>query len=245
MRNRKALVSLCLTIFASFLCLTYVTASGFYAVAAPQPAGTPAPTATGLPSPAPAPTATPVPLAALFSVQPRQILSRFLNSALILAAGFVLAWLLQKLVFRALSRVHREIQIFVSRLTYIAVLVVAILWVLAAFNVNAATLATILGSLGLALSLSSQDLFKNLVAGVYILLERPFGVGDEVTVSGFTGQVEIVDMRTTTLRTEDGKQVIVPNTLLISQVIVRGRVARAAPEGEEADEDHGEDLKSG
>ncbi len=92
--------------------------------------------------------------------------------------------------------------------------------ILSVFDVNAATLATVLGTLGLALSLSAQDLFKNLIAGVYLLLEQPFMVGDVITIGTYTGQV-VVDMRTITLRTEDQQLVIVPNTLVMSQVVVR------------------------
>jgi len=96
-----------------------------------------------------------------------------------------------------------------------------ILGALAALGVHIAALATVVGALGLALSLSLQDTAKNLVAGLYLLAEHPFHVGDQITVRTFTGRVEIIDMRTTTLRTEDGQQVIVPNTIIMSEVIVK------------------------
>jgi small conductance mechanosensitive channel len=125
------------------------------------------------------------------------------------------------MIYYVLARVHPEIQIFTARFAFIAILLAALLWILSVFHVNSATLATLLGSLGLALSLSAQDLFKNLVAGIYLLLERPFVVGDTITIGPHTGQVEVVDLRTITLRTEDHQLVIVPNTLVMSQIVVR------------------------
>jgi small conductance mechanosensitive channel len=82
-------------------------------------------------------------------------------------------------------------------------------------------MATLIGALGLAVSLSLQDTAKNLVAGLYLLAERPFHVGDQITVRTFTGRVEFIDMRTTTLRTDDDQQVIIPNTIIMSEVVVK------------------------
>ncbi len=196
------------------------------ALAATEEAATQA-TAQETPTPA-APTFTPTPtgptrtpLPPIIRVQPRDIAGKFISAILIAVGGIGLAILGQKLVYNLLAHVHPVIQIFAARFTFIAILFSAILWILGVFNVNAATLATVLGSFGLALSLSAQDLFKNLVAGVYLLLERPFVVGDTITIGAYTGQVEVVDMRTITLRTTDGQLVIVPNTLVMSQIVVR------------------------
>ncbi len=165
------------------------------------------------------PTRTPLP--AFIDVQPRRIAGSFLSAFLIGIFGILAAWLAQKIVFRVLFRVHAQIQTFASRFTFIGIIIASLLWILSVFNVNPATLATLIGSLGLALSLSAQDLFKNLVAGIYLLIERPFFVGDEITIGAFSGRVEVVDIRTISLRTEDDQLVIVPNTMVLSQIVVR------------------------
>ncbi|MFN2185496.1 MAG: mechanosensitive ion channel domain-containing protein, partial [Anaerolineae bacterium] len=59
------------------------------------------------------------------------------------------------------------------------------------------------------------------VAGLYLLMERPFESGDQLTVQSFSGRVEAIDLRTTTLTAEDGRKVIVPNTVVLSQVVLR------------------------
>ncbi len=178
------------------------------------------------------PVITPTPFRYI-RVQPREVartlLEKILSSALILVIGWVVATLARALVTRLLDRIHPDVQLFLGRLTYIIIWIGAILWILRVFEVEIATLTAIVGSLGLALSLSSQDLFKNFIAGLYLLMERPFYVGDIIKVGDYTGRVEFIDLRTTKLVTSDGRQVILPNTLLMSQVVVRER-NMAAPQ---------------
>lgn len=90
-----------------------------------------------------------------------------------------------------------------------------------ASGVHVGALATLIGALGLAISLSLQDMAKNFVADLCLLMERAFHVGDQLTVRTFTGRVKLIDMRTTTLRTDDDQQVIVPNTIIMSEVVIR------------------------
>jgi len=138
----------------------------------------------------------------------------------ILIIGFIVAAVFRRLISRILRHAHREVRLFIARLAYAAIVIGAALWALAASGVHVAALATLLGALGLAVSLSLQDVAKNLVAGLYLLVEGTFRVGDQITVQSFTGQVELIDLRATTLRTDDGQQVIVPNTIIMSNVVV-------------------------
>jgi len=170
-------------------------------------------------------TATPTPSPNYFSTQSKQItqnvLPRVLTAVLILVIGWGVGILFRKIVYRLLKNVHPEVRLFVSRLAFVGIIIGVLLWSLGVLQVNIATLATILGSIGLVLSLSSQDLVKNLIAGIYLLIERPFGVGDRITVGNYSGTVTIVDLRTTTLSAENGEEVIVPNSLILTEVVVK------------------------
>lgn len=170
-------------------------------------------------------TATPTPSPNYFSSQSKQItqnvLPRILTAVLILVIGWGLGILFRKIVYRLLENVHPEVRLFVSRLAFVGIMIGVLLWALGVLQVNIATLATILGSIGLVLSLSSQDLVKNMIAGIYLLIERPFGVGDQIAVGNFSGTVAIVDLRSTTLRAENGEEVIVPNSLILTEVVVK------------------------
>ncbi|MEJ2708589.1 MAG: mechanosensitive ion channel [Anaerolineales bacterium] len=171
-----------------------------------------------------APTRTPLP--PFIQVQPREVArtlaARLIYSLLILIAAWPLAALLRWLTIQLLSKIHTDVRIFVGQLVFFAVWIGALLAIFSVFQVEAATVTAIVGSVGLAISLSSQDLFKNFIAGIYLLVERPFSVGDVITVSGNTGTVLFIDLRTTVILTEQKQRVIIPNTLVMSQVVITG-----------------------
>ena len=184
-----------------------------------------------------APTRTPLP--PIIQVRPREVArtlaTRLIYSLLILVAAWPLAALLRWLTIQLLSRIHTDVRIFVGQLAFIAVWIGALLAVFSVFQVEASTVTAIVGSVGLAISLSSQDLFKNFIAGIYLLVERPFSVGDVITISGNTGTVLFIDLRTTVILTEDKQRVIIPNTLVMSQVVVKG-----SPGGQSDQDDRSE-----
>ena len=114
-----------------------------------------------------------------------------------------------------------QLVLLVGRLVYIAVLVVGFLAFL--FVVAPQLLAPVIGAvglLGLAFGLAFQDILKNWISGVFLLLERPFRIGDDITVGGFTGSVETVRLRVTALRTVDAQRILVPNQLVYTSAIV-------------------------
>lgn len=86
-----------------------------------------------------------------------------------------------------------------------------ILFVLAQVGANVSALLTGVGILGLAVSFGAQSLVKDVITGFFILAEDQFGVGDVVTIAGFAGAVESVNLRITTLRALDGQVHVIPN----------------------------------
>lgn len=167
----------------------------------------------------------------------RAYLPRVIKAIIIMLFGWLVAIIARKSVNKALFTINPEVRFFLGKLTFAGVIVAASLWALSVLQVYFATLATILGTVGLAVSLASQDLIKNLVAGVYLLLEHPFGVGDELTIGNYTGKVMIIDLRTTMLHTDDNQDVLVPNTLIMSQVVVKQlEVVEKSPEAQETEQ---------
>ena len=81
-----------------------------------------------------------------------------------------------------------------------AVVVLGVLLALTALGVYGMAIATLVGAMGLAISLSLQDVARNLVAGFYLRLEHQFGPGDRIILKGETGEIAFVGLRTTLLR---------------------------------------------
>jgi small-conductance mechanosensitive channel len=140
----------------------------------------------------------------------------------IVIVGYLLGRLFGKLAGKELRRVRADPQValLVSRIVFLLAILIGLI---AAFSLIFGNPTLIFGSFGflaLALSLAFQDILKNFIAGIFLLLERPFRLGDEITVDNNTGVVENIEMRTTTLRTGDGEQVLIPNALVYTGTII-------------------------
>lgn len=97
-----------------------------------------------------------------------------------------------------------------SNLLKVAIYFIAILTILNEI-VPTVSLAAVSGSIAVAIGLGAQDLVADVLSGIFVVVEEQFNVGDIVEISGCTGTVEKVTMRTTTLRGFDGTVYIVPN----------------------------------
>ena len=83
-------------------------------------------------------------------------------------------------------------------------------------------LGDIIGLLGLgsvAVGFAFQDIFKNFLAGILLLLNEPFRVGDQVIIQNFEGTVESITIRSTQLRTYRDEQIVIPNAIVFTSPI--------------------------
>ncbi|MCS6830273.1 MAG: mechanosensitive ion channel [Armatimonadota bacterium] len=91
------------------------------------------------------------------------------------------------------------------------VLIVAVLMVLRAVGIDITPLLATAGVAGLAVGFGAQRLVRDVISGFFLLAENQFVVGEVVTISGINGVVEEVGMRTTRLRDEQGRMVVIAN----------------------------------
>lgn len=76
---------------------------------------------------------------------------------------------------------------------------------------DVAALIAGLGIGGLALALAAQDTVKNIFGGIMVYLDKPFRIGDRIVISGFDGIVEEIGIRSTRIRTLEGRLITIPN----------------------------------
>jgi small-conductance mechanosensitive channel len=126
------------------------------------------------------------------------------------------------------GRIDLGTQILVKRALVVVWITVTVLWVLGILGVNPTGLVAVFGAFAVAFSLAIQDILKNFFSGVYLLLERPFRVGDTIKVKDQTGVVENIGVRTTQLRTAQNVQVLVPNATVFSEVVANHTYERPA-----------------
>jgi small conductance mechanosensitive channel len=91
------------------------------------------------------------------------------------------------------------------------VLIVAILMALRAIGMDITPLLATAGVAGLAIGFGAQRLVRDMISGFFLLAENQFTVGEVVTIGAITGVVEEVGMRTTHLRDEQGRMVVIAN----------------------------------
>ncbi len=148
---------------------------------------------------------------------------RTLWAVVVVAIALVLARAVRGVTMRRLTK-HRaqgNATILLGNLAQLGVIALGILVVLAIYTQGAfGWILTSFSVVGIVIGLSLQDILRNFFAGVWVLVERPFRIGDTIDVSGYTGLVEEITFRTTLLRTDDGRQVIVPNGDFMTKPVV-------------------------
>jgi small-conductance mechanosensitive channel len=100
--------------------------------------------------------------------------------------------------------------------------VIGIAVLLSNFGINVTVLAATLGVGGLALSLAARDIIADILAGITILTDRPFRIGDRIEINAIDtwGDVTDIGLRTTRVRTRDNRMVIVPNSSIAKNEII-------------------------
>ena len=150
--------------------------------------------------------------------------------ALALLAFFaVLARLARFAVLRVVRRKrgHLPLGELLASIAHVALTALGVITALGTLGVNIMGIVAGLGLTGFALGFALKDSISNVLAGVMILLYRPFEPGDRIEVSGLAGRVVHVDLRYTELD-NDKERVLVPNAKMLTDPI---RVAKPPAQG--------------
>lgn len=147
---------------------------------------------------------------------------QIIGAVLILIFGRLGASFARRSVRRFLNfrHVDQAVVSFVSSMVYFVILTVAVLAALSKFGIQTTSFIAVLGAAGFAVGLALQGSLSNFAAGVLILLFRPFEVGDFIKAAGVEGTVKDIHLFVTELATGDNIQVIVPNSAIMSGIIM-------------------------
>ena len=112
-----------------------------------------------------------------------------------------------------------------SSLLHYAVLLIGFFMALAATGLQLDRFALLAGAFGVGIGFGLQTIVNNFVSGLILLFERPVKVGDTVQVGSLSGEVRHIGIRSSTLRTFDGADVILPNGELVSGAVTNWTLA--------------------
>jgi small conductance mechanosensitive channel len=118
----------------------------------------------------------------------------------------------------------RLLQTLASLIIYILALII-VFQLIPGLEKLGTTLLASAGILSVIIGLAAQQTFGNIISGIFILIYKPFRVGDYVELNnGKNGIVEDINLRFTILRSDDNRRMIIPNTLISNQVIINSNV---------------------
>jgi len=140
-----------------------------------------------------------------------------------MALGFYLIWLILSQVLRkvlARNRIDQSIAQLARNVMSVVLAAFAAVTVLAEFGFDILSIVAGLGIVGIAVGFAAQSTLSNFIAGITLLIERPFRIGDWVTINGQEGKVMKIALRTTWLRTRDNVFTMIPNDSVASSDII-------------------------
>ena len=113
----------------------------------------------------------------------------------------------------------RGVSYALSTLVHYTVLTLGFFLALGVAGVDLTKATILAGALGVGVGFGLQNIVNNFVSGLILLFERPVQIGDAVTIGSVSGQVKHIGIRSSTVRTWDGAEVILPNAALIADPV--------------------------
>jgi small-conductance mechanosensitive channel len=160
----------------------------------------------------------------LFRIGEQEVhLSQVVIAALILLVG---AWAARKATELLRRRLERDRRVdatgaaAVEKILFYLLLVALFVWVFQVLNIPLTLFAFLGGAVAIGLGFGAQNIIANLISGVILMLERPIRIGDLVEVADHRGRIEEIRFRCTRIKTVDGIDVLVPNTVLLERNVI-------------------------
>jgi small conductance mechanosensitive channel len=151
------------------------------------------------------------------------LLPNFVLALIVFTVFFFIARVIKQTV-RNLTRNHRQARnlgLVLGRLaqgvTILAGLFIALSIIIP--SLKAGDLVQLLGISGVAIGFAFRDILQNFLAGILILLTEPFQIDDQIVFKDFEGTVEQIQTRATTIRTYDGRRIVIPNSELFTNSV--------------------------
>lgn len=151
------------------------------------------------------------------------MLPNFVLAVIVFALFYAVAKTFKRLV-RRLTRRHRQARslgLVLGRLSQGIIILVGLFVALSIVipSFKAGDLIQLLGISGVAIGFAFRDILQNFLAGILILLTEPFKIDDQIIFKEFEGTVENIQTRATTIRTYDGRRIVIPNSDLFTNSV--------------------------
>jgi small conductance mechanosensitive channel len=166
-------------------------------------------------------------IAAKLTISLYKATAGLVNGLLIFLAFILVAVIGQRVIRYATPRVKADptFVLLISRVFYYGVLIFGVVTALSTAGMDVSALVAGLGLTGFALGFALKDVLSNLLSGLMLLAYRPFQIGDHISMASYEGTIETIRMRDTVVRGYDGRLILIPNTKLITEVVINQSAA--------------------
>jgi|LSQX01.2.fsa_nt_gb small conductance mechanosensitive channel len=149
------------------------------------------------------------------------IQDKFVYAILLIVGGYLLYKILITVVNKSFSirmkkfkvdgRRQKTVNILLNNIIKYTFVIIILFAVLGVLGVNAGAIIASIGVVGLAIGLAVQDILKDIIAGMFILIENQYAIGDVVMIGNFKGEVIFLGLKSTKLKSETGEIKILSN----------------------------------
>jgi small conductance mechanosensitive channel len=154
------------------------------------------------------------------------LLPNLILALVIFVIFLVLATIARSLVRRVSARRshHKNLGILLGQLAHLTVVIIGLLIAISAIapSFHTSDLIKMLGIGSVAIGFAFQNILQNFLAGILILLQEPFQIGDWISVTGLEGRVEDIQTRATVVATHKDTRIVIPNAVLFTNAVVVG-----------------------
>ena len=151
------------------------------------------------------------------------LLPNIVLALIVFAIFFAVARAIKRVVKRLTRDRHqaRNLGLVLGRLAQGTILLIGLFVALSIVipTFRAGDLIQLLGISGVAIGFAFRDILQNFLAGILILLTEPFQINDQIVFKDFEGTVENIETRATTIRTYDGRRIVIPNSELFTNSV--------------------------
>jgi small conductance mechanosensitive channel len=150
-------------------------------------------------------------------------LPNFILAIFVFFVGIVIAKYFRKATYNVVNRIveNKAVTKIIEGSAYMVALFVTIFAVLSILDLEKTVTSLLAGAgvIGLALGFAFQEIASNFVSGIFIAFQKPFKIGDIIQIDSLLGTITNIELRTTTVETFQGLEVLVPNKRLFTETV--------------------------
>ena len=149
----------------------------------------------------------------------------------VIALGWAVNKISDRMIDQAMERrgADEHVAKTARKISALIIYTIAFLLLLGVFGVPVTSIGAAVGLIGLGISFALKDLLSNFISGMFILINRPFKIGDQIEINGEEGTIRDIRIRATDIKTYDGRKMIVPNSTLYNRSTFQSSIRNSSP----------------